>query len=376
MKHPIAAGAALLVFAFVAASAAADASSGLTPSRVQRETFGEMPDGTTLEAYTLHNAHGYSAKVITYGAILAELNVPEAGGGTIGVVHRTVFSLENLARHFPEAGPVIGRVANRIANARFTLDGHDYTLAANAGPHHIHGGRRGFDKVVWHAQPLPVPNGAAVKLTYASPDGDEGYPGNLGVAVVYTLTDSDRLRIDYTATTDKPTLVNLTNHAYFNLHGSGDIRDHLLEVNADRYTAIDATTVPTGEIDSVRGTPFDFRQPTAVGARAQALAKQRYDHNFVLNRRSEHDLEFAARLIDPQSGRRMEVWTTEPGIQVYTSKLNGELPADGIGTICLETQHFPDAIHHANFPSIVLRPGDVFRSTTELRFSGRDPARR
>jgi aldose 1-epimerase len=337
---------------------------------ITRSEFGTLPDGTAIEAYTLTNAHGLSAQVITYGAILADLRVPDRNGRFVSVVHRTTFSPENLAQNFPEAGAIIGRVANRIANARFTLEGQSYPLAANLPPHHLHGGVRGFNRVVWHAQPLRPSSGAAVKLAYVSHDGEEGYPGTLGVAVVYTLTDDDRLRIEYTATTDKPTILNLTNHSYFNLAGAGDIRDEVLQINADRFTPTDQTGIPTGELKTVRGTPLDFRRPTPIGTRANELRQHwyRYDHNLVLTRHGD-GLEFAARLTDPKSHRQMEVWTTEPGLQLYTSKANGELPADGVGTVCLETQHFPDAIHHANFPPIVLRPGDLFRSTTEFRFT-------
>ncbi len=362
-------------FFVLLAAAHADAPSVPTrnapPPAISESVFGTLPDGRVIRAYTLTNARGATAKIVTYGATLADLRLPDGHGRFVSVVHPTEFSLENLAHNFPESAPIIGRVANRIAHARFTLDGHEYQLEANLPPHHIHGGRVGLARVIWKAQPLPSSEGPALKLTYASPDGDQGYPGNLGVAVVYTLTDTNRLRIDYTATTDKPTLVNFTCHAYFTLAGEGDIRHQLLEINADRYTPSDATGIPTGELRSVRGTPFDFRRPTAIGARADQLTKQwsRYDNNLVLKRQSEHGLEFAARLTDPESGRSMEVWTTEPGLQLYTTKLNGELPDDGIGTVCLETQHFPDAIHHPNFPSIVLRPGDVFRSTTEFRFS-------
>ncbi|HVU34652.1 MAG TPA: aldose epimerase family protein [Opitutaceae bacterium] len=346
---------------------------------VTHRVFGRLPDGRAIDAYTITNEHGATATVITYGAILADLRMPDRGGHLGSVVHVTAFSPENLANHFPKAGPVIGRVANRIAYARFTLDGHEYRLAANLPPHHLHGGVIGFDKVLWHFEAPDSATGAtspstnSVTLGYLSRDGEEGYPGNLDVRVTYTLTDTNVLRIGYTATTDKPTIVNLTNHSYFNLAGGGDVRDEVLEINADRYTATDALAIPTGDLAAVAGTPLDFRRPTAVGARSAALANHwfRYDHSFVLNRSSPDGLSFAARLSDPTSGRVLDVWTTQPGLQLYTSKLNGDLSPDGVGFVCLETQHFPDAIHHPNFPSIVLRPGETYRETTEYRFSAR-----
>jgi aldose 1-epimerase len=363
-------------FAFVLLALCASVLAQSVPSSpvvLERAVFGRTTEGAEIEAFTLRNRHGASATVITYGAILADLQLPDRHGHVASVIHVTTFSDENLAKGFPQAAAIIGRVANRIANAKFTLDGREYQLAANLPPHHLHGGRRGFDQVLWHAQVIHSKEGdPAVKLTYASANGEEGYPGNLGVAVVYTLTPTDILRIDYTATTDKATPVNLTNHAYFNLAGHGDVRDHVLEINADRFTPLDATAIPTGELKSVRGLPYDFRKPTPVGARAAELSGQwsRYDNNLVLNRKGS-GLQFAARLSEPKSGRTVEVWTTEPGFQLYTSKLNGELPPDGAGFVCLETQHFPDSIHHPNFPTTVLQPGDVWRSTTEFRFSAK-----
>ena len=337
---------------------------------VRREIFGRTADGVTIEAFTLTNGHGLVAKVITYGAILADLRVPDREGKLVSVVHESVFTEANLARGFPNAAMVVGRVANRIANARFTLDGHDYQLAANSGAHHIHGGRKGFGRVIWQAQPLDSKDAAAVKLTYLCVDGEEGYPGNLTATVTYTLTDANILRIDYGATTDQPTPINLTNHAYFNLAGSGDVLDHELTINADRYTAADAALIPTGEIKSVRDTPLDFTQTAAVGARAALLGgSRRYDHNFIVNRLEGNALAFAARAADPKSGRVMEVWTTEPGIQLYTSVLGATPSTTQAGFYCFETQHFPDSVHHPEFPSTILRSGQTFRSTTEFRFS-------
>jgi len=335
---------------------------------VQRGEFGRAADGTLIEVFTLTNRGGAVAKVITYGAILADLRVPDREGKLTGVVRETVFSEQNYTRGFPNAAVVIGRVANRIANARFTLDGHDYTLAANNGRNAIHGGIKGFSRVIWQAAPLAVPDGPAVKLTYASADGEEGYPGNLTATVTYTLTNENTLRLEYTATTDKPTLVNLTNHAFFNLAGGGDVLDHEFTFNADRYTVVDAGLVPTGEIKSVRGTPLDFTQPVALAARVDQLSAKRYDDSFVLNRTGDGMIR-AARVTDPKSGRAMEVWTTQPGLQLYTSLLGAPTTPGRVGFYCLETQHFPDAVHHPEFPSTILRPGETFRSTTEYRFS-------
>ena len=340
---------------------------------VARSEFGRTPEGAVIEAFTLSNARGAVAKVITSGAILADLRIPDRAGKLAGVVREAVATEETLRRGFPESAAVQGRVANRIANARFTLDGHDYALAANNGPHHLHGGKLNFSKVLWQAAPFTTAHAAAVKLTYVSADGEEGYPGKLTATLTYTLTDENILRLDYTATTDKPTLVNFTNHAYFNLAGQGDIVGHTLTLNAARYTVAGADRIPTGEIKPVVNSPFDFTQPAAVGARAEALgANPRYDHNFVINRRDgDASLLLAARVAEPSSGRMMEVWTTEPGVQLYTSILRDRPNADRPGTLCLETQHFPDSIHHPNFPSTVLRPGQTFRSTTEFRFSAK-----
>jgi len=341
---------------------------------VERSSFGRTSEGIDVEAFTLTNRHGATAKIITYGAILADLRVPDRDGKLASVVREiTPASPQGFDRGFRESGAVFGRFANRIAHGRFTLDGREVQVTTNAGAHHLHGGRKNFSRVVWKTSPARQDPAPSLELTYLSSDGEEGFPGNLTVTVTYTLTHDNVLRIDYRATTDKPTVVNLTNHAYFNLAGSGDVLDHPLEINADRYTAVDADLIPTGEIKLVRETPLDFTRPTPLGARvAQLGAGRRYDNNFVLNRAANATAPtFAARVRDPRSGRSMEVWTTEPGVQLYTSQLHAEGAAGRFGFYCLETQHFPDSPNHPNFPSTILRPGQTFRSTTEFRFSAK-----
>ena len=352
---------ALLVGCFSLATTNPAVGADLALVRLEQQEFGKLPDGTAVQQFTLRNAKGMVAKIITYGAIIAELAVPDRKGALTNVVLGTA-SLDRYTGGRVAGAVVLGRVANRIANATFTLDGVEYKLTANLGQHQLHGGRKGFDKVVWQAEALPArEHEAAVKLTYLSKDGEEGYPGNLTATVTYTLTDDNELRLDYVATTDKPTLINLSNHAYFNLAGDGSISNQVLWVNADRYTAADTQLIPTGEIVSVKDTPLDFTSPTPIGARMNQVTQPRgiYDHNYVINGGGK-SLVLAARVQEPQSGRVMEVRTTEPGVQLYTGRT---------GWFCLETQHFPDAIHHPNFPSTVLRPGEKFASTTIFTFS-------
>jgi aldose 1-epimerase len=347
------------------------------PMKLEQKRFGQMPDGTEVLIYTLSNKHGVVAKVTEYGALLTELWVPDSAG-KLGNIVLGFDNLDRYVQGHPFFGATAGRVANRIAKGKFTLDGKEYTLAVNNAPNHLHGGNVGFDKRVWKSQPLGASSEkVAVEFTYTSPDGEEGYPGNLKVKVVYTLTADNELRIDYTATTDKATPINLTNHSYFNLAGSGSVLGHRLYLKADRYTPADDTLIPTGEIASVKGTPLDFTKPTAIGARIaeeMSFAKG-YDHNFVLNS-GGGKLALCARVQEPKSGRVMEIWTTEPGVQLYTGNyLDGKIV--GIGGVayaqhhgfCLETQHFPDSINKPNFPSVVLQPGQTFKSTTVEKFS-------
>jgi aldose 1-epimerase len=341
--------------------------------------FGKTPEGTPVELYVLKSGT-MTAKVMTYGAILAELHVPDRTGKIADVVLGFDTLAGYLAGH-PYFGATTGRVANRVAGGKFTLDGKDYTLAVNNGPNSLHGGLKAFDKVVWKAEDASGPAGPAVKLTYVSPDGEEGYPGNLTVTVTYTVTPDHELKIDYTAVTDKATPVNLTNHSYFNLGGpaAGDILGHELTLAADEYTPADETLVPTGKLAPVKGTPLDFTSPTRIGARFDQLEGEPrgYDHNYVL-RGDGKTPALGARVYDPESGRLMEMFTTEPGVQFYTANfLDGTLKGKG-GVVykkhqafCLEAQHFPDSIHHANFPTTVLRPGETYRQTTIYKFSTR-----
>lgn len=346
--------------------------------KITREPFGTLPDGRAVEQFTLRNANGIEIKAIGFGGIITSLRVPDRSGKLDDVV-LGFDRLEPYLKNDPFFGAIIGRYGNRIAEGSFTLDGKTYTLAKNNGPNHLHGGVKGFDKVLWEVEPDAGRN--ALVFTRTSPDGEEGYPGNLRVRVTYTLTDANALTVDYVATTDKPTPVNLTQHSYFNLagHAAGDILGHELTLNADRYTPVDDTLIPTGELAPVEGTPFDFRQPTAIGARIDAghpqlNAAKGYDHNWVLNRAGD-GLQVAARVHEPKSGRTLEVATMEPGIQFYSGNfLDGTLTGKG-GAVyrhrtgfCLETQHFPDSPNQPNFPSTILRPGEEYRTRTVFTF--------
>jgi aldose 1-epimerase len=346
-------------------------------ANIQKMDFGKTSDGTPVDLYVLTNAKGMKAKIITYGIIITELHVPDKNGNTEDVV-LGFDNLESYLAGHPFFGAIAGRVANRIAKGKFTLNGKEYKLFVNNGPNSLHGGRKGFDKVVWKGGPVKGANGAAVQFTYRSPDGEEGYPGNLDTTVTYTLTDQNELKIDYVATTDKPTPVNLTNHSYFNLDGAktGNILGHELMLAADKYTPTDDTLIPTGEIKPVKGTPLDFTTPTVIGARFDQLKSDPpgYDHNYVLNSEGK-SLALAARARGPKSGRVMAMYTTEPGVQLYTGiHLNGKPKGKG-GVVyqryhgfCLEAQHFPDSVNHPNFPSVILDPGKTYKQTTVYKF--------
>ncbi|HEY3861097.1 MAG TPA: aldose epimerase family protein [Verrucomicrobiae bacterium] len=343
---------------------------------ITRAPFGVAPDGLAVELFTLRRPGGIEARICTYGGIIVSLKTPDRNGRLDDVV----LGCDDLAGYLalsPYLGALVGRYANRIAQAAFTVDGVKYNLAANNGPNALHGGRKGFDKAVWQA--APVGTGARLVLSYLSKDGEEGYPGNLSVEAAYSLTEDHGLRLDFTATTDKTTVVNLTQHAYFNLAGGGDVLGHEVQIDADRFTPVDATLIPTGELRPVAGTPFDFRQPMAIGARIeqddeQLKRGQGYDHNFVLNHPTGR-LDVVARVREPGTGRVLEVLTTEPGVQLYTGNfLNGAVKGkDGRvygrrSGFCLEAQHFPDSPNQPAFPPVTLKPGEVFRSTIVFRF--------
>jgi aldose 1-epimerase len=333
-----------------------------------------MPDGREVRVHTLENRMGMKVRVMDLGATLIEVSVPDRAGRFTNVILGAT-TLDAYQKGFPGAASVIGRYANRIRNSRFELDGRQVRVTPNMGVHHIHGGRVGFASHVWQAELIPGRDRAGVRLHRRSPDGEEGYPGNLDVEVTYVLTDTGELRIEYGAETDAATVVNLTNHAYFNLAGTGDILGHELQILSDRVTLADGDLIPTGGERDVTGTPLDFREPQRIGARIGDLrdGPRGYDHNFVL-RGEKGALKLAARAVDPESGRVMECSTTEPGVQLYTANHFGGRREDPSNwgkhpAFCLETQHPPDAPNHPNFPSTTVRPGVPFRSTTVFRFS-------
>lgn len=348
---------------------------------IDQQPFGSTPDGREVMLFTLTNTTGVQVEISNYGGIVTRLYVPDRDG-RLGDVVLGYNNLDDYIKSSPYFGCIVGRYGNRIAGGRFTLDGREYTLATNNGPNHLHGGDKGFDKVVWAAEAVEHDDAVGVIFTYMSPDGEEGYPGNLACRVTYLLTNRDELRIEYRATTDKPTVVNLTHHGYWNLTGGErDILGHELMLNADRFTPVDEGLIPTGELRPVEGTPLDFRKPTPIGERINAETEQMrfgggYDHNFVLNASEGRGLNLAARVHEPTTGRVMEVLTTEPGVQFYSGNfLDGTLTGK-YGVVykkrwgfCLETQHYPDSPNKPVFPSTVLRPGDAYATTTVYRFT-------
>ncbi len=350
-------------------------------SSVEKSSYGKLPDGTEIGQYTLVNSNGLSCKVITFGAIITELRAPDSTG-KMGDIVLGFDNLDGYVKGHPYFGAAIGRVANRIAKGQFKLNGKSFSVATNNGPNHLHGGIKGFDKVVWKAEVYTNQLGPCVKFTYLSPDGEEGYPGNLTVIILYTLTEKNELRIDYMAKSDKDTPINLTNHSYFNLNpkdkeNQADILGHIVQLNAKRYTPVDDTLIPTGELKKVSGSPMDFTKPMPIGSRIGKLTNtpRGYDHNYVLKSEVSQSPEFAARVYEPESGRGMEIYTTEPGLQFYTGNfLDGTLTGKG-GVVykkhfgfCMETDHFPDSINHPKFPTIVLKAGETYTQTTIHKF--------
>lgn len=352
------------------------------PGSTTKKSFGKTPEGQEANLYVLTNKNGAEVAITNYGGAVVSLKVPDRNGKLADVV----LGFDNVDGYMNDKsyfGALVGRYANRIGHAKFVLDGKTYTLAKNNGDNTLHGGIKGFNKALWKAQILSRKDGQFLELSYLSKDGEEGFPGNLKVTVIYSWTDSSVLMIDYSATTDKATVVNLTSHMYFNLagQGSGDVMSHVVRIDADKFTPVDAGLIPTGELRDVAGTPFDFRKPTAIGARIEQEDEQLklgggYDHNFVVRRLGGSGETLAARVIEPSSGRAMEVWTTEPGIQFYTGNfLDGKAVGKGgvryprRTAFCLETQHYPDSPNQPKFPSVVLEPGELYHTITKYQFS-------
>ena len=349
---------------------------------ITRQQFGEPQNGIAVDLFTLRNKKGVEAAICNYGGLVISLKVPNRAG-RFGDVVLGYDKLADYIKDTPYFGAMIGRYGNRIAKGKFTLDGKEYTLAVNNGPNALHGGLKGFDKMVWEPKILARSEGPSLQLRYTSKDGEEGYPGNLSVTAVYTLTDDNALKLEYTATTDKDTVINLTQHSYFNLAGKGDILNHTVMIPADKFTPVDSTLIPTGELKPVDGTPFDFRTPTPIGARIGQDDEQLkfgggYDHNWVINK-PMGKLGLMARVFEPTSGRVLEVFSTEPGLQFYTGNfLDGKLTGKGgwvyqrRNAFCMEPQHYPDSPNQPNFPSVVLKPGQVFKNTIIFKFSVRN----
>ncbi|MCX2739752.1 galactose mutarotase [Pontibacter sp. M82] len=349
---------------------------------IRQVPFGTTKEGKETTLYTLTNAKGMQVQITDYGATVTSILAPdrdgELGNVVLGFDSLAGYQSPEYLKSGPYFGAIVGRYGNRIAKGRFTLKGQKYRLATNNGENHLHGGTKGFDKVVWRAEPLPDQN--AVRFTYVSPDGEEGYPGTLTSSVTYTLTEDNALKIDYSATTDKATPVNLTNHSYFNLAAgqASDALDHVITLNADRYTVVNASLIPTGELREVAGTVMDFTGPHAIGERVKQVEGGGYDHNYVLNGENG-TMKKAATVYEPNSGRVMEVFTTEPGVQFYSGNfLDGTITGSGNKTynrhygFALETQHFPDSPNQPDFPSTTLEPGETYASTTIYKFSTRE----
>jgi len=346
---------------------------------VTQAPFGVLPDGQQVTAFTLTNRQGMQVKVLDFGAIISEIHVPDRDG-TFADVVLGFDRLEPYLHNSAFLGAVIGRYGNRIAAGRFSLDGKEYQLAVNNPPNHLHGGNQGFHEVMWQAVPFANDDAVGITFTRSSPDGEDGYPGKLDVTLTYELDNDNALSLRYHAVTDQATPVNLTNHSYFNLAGQGTILGHALSINADRYLPVDAGSIPTGELADVSGTPFDLRQSTVIGdnialPHEQLRIGRGYDHNFVLNQQLGQTLTLAAMLREPQSGRVMQVYTQEPGIQFYSGNFldgtqHGKQSAIAYrGALCLETQHFPDSPNQSHFPNTILRPGEVYQTETVYRFS-------
>ncbi len=347
---------------------------------ITKADFGKTTDGTPVQIYTLRNSKGMTATIMTYGGIVTSLETPDRNG-QFGDVVLGYDHVDGYLKSTPYFGALIGRYGNRIAKGKFSLDGVEYTLATNNVPNHLHGGLKGFDKVVWTVEEAEVgEHGPKLTLTYLSKDGEEGYPGNLTVHAIYTVTEDNALQVKFKATTDKNTVVNLTHHSYFNLRGSGDILDHVVTINADKFTPVDGGLIPTGELRPVAGTPFDFTAPHAVGERINSTDEQiklggGYDHNWVLNKKT-NEMSLAARVHEPTSGRTMEVWTTQPATQFYTGNfLDGTITGKKGWTyqlrngFCFEPQHYPDSPNHPAFPTTELKPGETYKSTIIYKFS-------
>jgi aldose 1-epimerase len=370
----------LLVFS-LALALAWSGDLGAATAGLKKQPFGKTPDGNDISLYTLTNKNGMEVAITNFGGIVVSIKVPDRSGNFADVV-LGYDSLEGYLTNPSYFGAIIGRYANRIARGKFTLDGKTYTLAQNNGENSLHGGTIGFNKKVWTGRDISTPKAPSLELNYVSNDGEEGYPGNLSVRVVYTLTAQNELKIEYSATTDKNTVLNLTNHSYFNLAGKGsaNILGHILTIHSDKFTPVDSGLIPTGESRSVQGTPFDFRKSTAIGDRitqddGQLKLGRGYDHNWIVTHAKVGDVSLAARVSEPRTGRVLEVWTDQPGIQFYSGNfLDGTIHGNG-GVVygqrsgfCLETQHYPDSPNHPEFPSTLLKPGGRFHSTTIFKF--------